>query len=74
MRQVKIIVEKHSDGYIAYPLGVKGVVIGEGETYDEAVADVKSAIKFHVETFGPEVLESQPPVLEAFVAEAAVEV
>jgi len=74
MRQIKIIVEKHSDGYIAYPLGVKGVVIGEGGTYEEAVADVISAIKFHIETFGPEVLESQPPVLEAFVAEAAVEV
>ena len=74
MRQVKIIVEKHSDGYIAYPLGVKGVVIGEGATYEEAVADVRSAIKFHIETFGAEVLESQPPVLEAFVAEAAVEV
>ena len=74
MRQVKIIVEKHPDGYIAYPLGVKGVVIGEGATYEEAVADVRSAIKFHIETFGAEVIESQPPVLEAFVAEAAVEV
>ena len=74
MRQIKIIVEKHSDGYIAYPLGVKGVVIGDGATYEEAVADVKSAIKFHIETFGADVLESQPPVLEAFVAEAAVEV
>ncbi len=74
MRQVKIIVEKHPDGYVAYPLGVKGVVVGEGETYDEALADVKSAIKFHVETFGREVLEIEPPVLEAFVAETGVEV
>ena len=74
MRQIKIIVEKHSDGYVAYPLGGKGVVIGEGATYEEAVADVKSAIKFHIETFGADVLENQPPVLEAFVAEAAVEV
>jgi predicted RNase H-like HicB family nuclease len=74
LHQVKIVVEKHSDGYIAYPLGVKGVVIGEGGTYEEAVADVKSAIKFHIETFGVEVIESQPHVLEAFVAEAAVEV
>ncbi|MGA2630853.1 MAG: type II toxin-antitoxin system HicB family antitoxin [Terriglobia bacterium] len=74
MRQIKIIVEKHSDGYIAYPLGIKGVVIGEGATYEEAVADVRSAIKFHIETFGADMLESQPPVLEAFVTEAAVEV
>jgi predicted RNase H-like HicB family nuclease len=74
MRQIKIIVEKHPDGYVAYPLGVKGVVVGEGDTYDEAVADVRSAIKFHVESFGPEVLEIQPPVLEAFVTEATMEI
>ncbi len=72
MRQVKIIVEKHVDGYVAYPLGVKGVVVGEGNTYDEALADVKSALAFHIETFGSAVLESEGPVLEAFVAEAGV--
>jgi len=52
MRQFKIIVEKHPDGYVAYPLGLKGVVVGEGDTYEEALADVKSAIQFHIETFG----------------------
>jgi len=31
-RQIEIIVEKHSDGYVAYPIGLKGVVIGEGDT------------------------------------------
>ncbi len=51
-RQFKVIVEKHADGYVAYPLGLKGVVVGEGDTYEEAMTDVKSAIKFHVETFG----------------------
>ncbi|MBI3813584.1 MAG: type II toxin-antitoxin system HicB family antitoxin, partial [Nitrospinae bacterium] len=40
MKQYKIIVEKHSDGYIAYPLGIKGVVVGQGETYEEVLADV----------------------------------
>lgn len=74
MRNIKIIVEKHPDGYVAYPLGIKGVVVGEGETYEQAVADVKSAIKFHVESFGAEVLEEQPEVLEAFVGEAVVEI
>jgi predicted RNase H-like HicB family nuclease len=54
--QFKIIVEKHSDGYVAYPLGLKGIVIGEGDTYEEALADVKSAIAFHIESFGAEVL------------------
>lgn len=57
MKNFKIIVEKHPDGYIAYPLGLKGVVVGEGDTYEEALADAKSAIKFHIETFGIEVLD-----------------
>ena len=57
MRQVKIMVEKHPDGYVAYLLGVQGVVVGEGDTYEAAVADVESALEFHVESFGPEVLE-----------------
>jgi predicted RNase H-like HicB family nuclease len=72
MKQIKIIVEKHPDGYVAYPLGIKGVVVGQGDTYEEALSDVKSAIKFHMETFGDEVFEIDPPLLEAFVAEAGV--
>jgi predicted RNase H-like HicB family nuclease len=72
IHQFKIIVEKRPDGYVAYPLGLKGVVVGEGDTYEEALADVKSAIKFHIETFGKEVLEPEPPILEAFVAEAGI--
>jgi predicted RNase H-like HicB family nuclease len=73
MQTLKIIVEKHPDGYVAYPLGIKGVVVGEGDSYDEALANVRSAIKFHAETFGEEALSVEPPVLEAFVAETAVE-
>ena len=71
-QQIKVIVEKHSDGYVAYPLGLKGVVVGEGDTYDEALADVTSAIEFHAKTFGPEVFSEGSPVLEAFIAEAGV--
>jgi predicted RNase H-like HicB family nuclease len=74
VKQFKIIVEKHPDGYVAYPLGLKGVVVGEGDTYEEALADAKSAIQFHIETFGREVIDVEPPVLEAFVAEAGVAV
>ena len=74
VKQFKIIVEKYADGYVAYPLGLKGVVVGEGDTYEGALADVKSAIQFHIETFGADVLEGGPPVLEAFVAEAGVPV
>jgi len=57
MRNVKILVEKHPDGYVAYPLGIKGIIVGQGDTYEEAFSDVKSAIRFHIETFGNEVLD-----------------
>jgi predicted RNase H-like HicB family nuclease len=72
MESFKIIVEKHTDGYVAYPIGLKGVVVGEGDTYEQAVADVTSAIEFHIETFGAEVLEIDEPVLDVFIAEAGV--
>ena len=71
-KPVKIIVEKHADGYVAYPLGLKGVVVGQGDTYEEALSDVKSAIRFHIETFGDEVLPDESPLLEVFVAEATI--
>ena len=71
-RIIKIIVEKHPDGYVAYPVGLKGVVVAEGDTYEEALADVKSAIAFHIETFGEEVLETEEMAQEVFVAEAGV--
>jgi predicted RNase H-like HicB family nuclease len=70
MKKVKIVVERHPEGYVAYPLGLKGVVVGEGDSYEQALADCQSAIRFHVQTFGPEVLEPDSPVLEAFIAEA----
>ena len=54
MGELKIVIEKHSDGYVAYPIGIDGVVVGEGDTFDEALADVVSAIKCHIETFGSE--------------------
>ena len=73
-KQFKVVVEKHPYGYVAYPLGLKGVVVGQGDTYEEALADVKSAIAFHIETFGLEVLDSEEPVLEVFIAEAGVTV
>jgi predicted RNase H-like HicB family nuclease len=72
MKHIKIVVEKHPEGYVAYPLGIQGVVVGEGDSYEEALNDVRSAILFHIETFGRSVLESESSVLEAFVAEASV--
>ena len=69
----KIIVEKHPDGYVAYPLGLRGLIVGQGDSYEDALADVKSAVNFYVESFGKEVLEEAPHVLDAFVAEAGVD-
>jgi predicted RNase H-like HicB family nuclease len=70
--QVKVIIEKHPDGYVAYPLGMKGVVVGEGDTYEEALTDVKSAIAFHIETFGADVFEEESSILEVFIAETGI--
>ena len=57
MKQINIILEKHPEVCVAYPLGLKGVVVGKGGTYEEALADIKSAIKFHIETSGQAALE-----------------
>ncbi len=72
MQPFKIIIEKHPDGYVAYPLGLKGVVIGQGDTYEESVADVTSAIRFYIETFGKEELETEEPALDVFVTEVSI--
>lgn len=72
MKDLKIIIEKHADCYVAYPLGIQGAVVGQGATYEEALTNVKSAIAFHAETFGPGVWENDDAVLEAFVAEARI--
>ena len=42
MKQIKIIFEKHPDACIAYPIGLKGVIIGEGNTYEEVIANLQT--------------------------------
>ena len=71
-RRVKVIVQKTEDGYVAYPLGVKGVVVGDGDTFEEALENVKSAINFHIETFGNEVLEQMAASEDIYITEAEV--
>jgi predicted RNase H-like HicB family nuclease len=73
-RQLKIIVEKHADGYVAYPVGMKGVVVAQGDTYEAALTDVRSAIDFHIETFGAGAMDLDDMAQEVFVAEAGVSV
>lgn len=72
MRVLKVIVEKHLDSYVAYPLGLKGVVVAEEDTYEEALSEVKSAIWFHIETFGDDAFEDNDTI-ETFVAEVTVQ-
>jgi predicted RNase H-like HicB family nuclease len=71
MSPIKIIIEKHPDGYVAYPLGIKGTVIGDGNTYEEALSDVKSAIQFHIESFGQDIFDTDE-ILETFIAEVSL--
>jgi len=71
MKNVKIIIEEHDDGFVAYPVGLQGVVIGQGDSYEDALADVRSALTFHLETFGPESLQDDL-VKDAFLAETTV--
>jgi predicted RNase H-like HicB family nuclease len=74
MRDIKIVVERHPDTYIAYPIGLGGVVVGQGDTFEEALESAKSAIEFHIESFGDEVLQENDSVIEAFIAEARIAV
>ena len=72
---LKIVVERHPDGYVAYPLGLaRGVILGQGDSYEAALSDVRSAIASHAATFGVASLApaEDGPILEAFVAEAAL--
>lgn len=71
-KQIKVIVEKHLDGYVAYPIGMKGVVVAQGDTYQEVLDEIKSAIDFHIETFGKEVFEDENIATEVFIAETLI--
>ncbi len=64
---VRYVVEQHPEGFVAWPLGVEGAVVGEGETAEEALQDARSALAFHIETFGPSVLQGAEPILDAFL-------
>ncbi len=66
---IKFIVEQHFDGYIAYPLGINGIVVGQGNSYKEALETAKSALRFHIDTFGIEVLVTEESIIDAFIEE-----
>lgn len=35
------------------------MIVSEGDTYEDALEDVKSAIKYHIETFKEEIFETE---------------
>jgi predicted RNase H-like HicB family nuclease len=73
MTQLKFIVEQHTDGFVAYPLGLQGAVVGEGDTYDTALADAKSAATFHIQTFGAGAFPSDSPLVDAFMVDVGID-
>jgi len=72
MKKLKFVIEKHRDGYVAYPLGLKGAVVGEGDSYESALADARSAAAFHTESFAKEALDDQDDAMEASTTAASV--
>lgn len=46
--------------------------MGQGDSYDTALADAKSAAQFHIETFGTEAFDDDSDVEAAYVAEGTV--
>ena len=63
-RKLVIIAKQHEDGWVAYPARIKGVIVGQGETRESAVEDLRSAVKFHVATFGANSLDFEKDDLE----------
>lgn len=74
---MKIIIEKHSDGYCGYPLGfTNGAIIGQGNTYSEALQSTQDSIKAFIEYFGFDEFNQHfvmdNTVENAYIAEAEV--
>ena len=75
IHQIKIIIEKHGDYYIGYPLGLKGGCVGQGDTFEAVLKDTFSAVRSHVACIGADVIDDMDaPVTEVFVAETSVAV
>ena len=77
MKQIKIIIEQHPDGYTGYPLGFqKGAIVGQGTTYEETIKDTKSAINTFIDYYGIEEFhchfDSEYPILDAFITETGI--
>lgn len=77
MKNIKIVIEHHEDGYVGYPLGFTGgAIVGEGDTYADALKDTESAIHLFIAHYGRaeflEDIEGGMPMMEAYIAEATI--
>jgi hypothetical protein len=62
---LKIIIEKHSDGYCGYPLGFSnGAIVGQGNTYLEALQSTEGSIRAFIEYYGKEEFEKHVLLLK----------
>ena len=71
MRQIRIIVERHSNRFVAYALGVPGGKATYGTTYEEALARLSLSADVYPQSLAADLVAMRPPVLEACVAECA---
>jgi hypothetical protein len=79
MSNIKIVIERHEDGYLGYPLGFsRGAIVGEGDTYAAALKDTESAIRFFIKHYGKKSffdhLEPRSAALDAYIAETSIAV
>ena len=72
MQTLKFVVEQHEDCFVAYPLGLRGVVLCQGDTGAKALADAQSAANFHIETFGKQAFDDAGDIQSAYIAEAEI--
>lgn len=65
MSRIKITVEKLLNGYIAYPTNIKGVIVVRGHTYEEALMNVKSALRSqYINNYERVESADSPPLIE----------
>jgi hypothetical protein len=74
---MKIIIEKHSDGYCGYLIGFSnGAIVGQGYTYLEALQSTEDSIQAFIEYYGKEKFmqhfQEDNLIQDAFIAELQV--
>jgi predicted RNase H-like HicB family nuclease len=77
MSTIKLVIERHDDGYVGYPLGfTRGAIVGQGDTFADALKATQSAIEAFIEHYGREKflshLEDESPAIDAYIAETTI--